>query len=229
MTNTLHHFTTRGLAEFSNWLRSGARGQVPSDLLIDSEFSKVMIETDLLDQRQFSSRYDFGIHLVKLLEPLNSREISFDRGMWAWLAAWYFDQLCPANPDGSRKLREEYAYIPSEARKYYRHLVRTPWYLVSTHGEASRFLLVSPLNQQSYLLDQLAARQFIIASPTLIDAARRLYTNPETGQPRYGAGAKGPGSPRRLAIVANQLSLTFDIRGMPVDKFMGLLPSEFRR
>jgi hypothetical protein len=138
-------------------------------------------------------------------------------------------RVCPSNTDGSRKLREENAYIPGEARKYYRHLVRTPWYLVSTHGEASKFLLVSSLNQQSYLLDQLAARQFIIASPTLIAAARKLYTNPQTGQPRYGAGAKGPGSPRRLALVANQLSLTFDIRGMPVDKFMTLLPSEFRR
>src|ERR1051326_6973362 len=226
MADSLCHFTTAGLNEFSSWLRAGANGNVPRDLLADPVFSKVMLETELLREKDFQNRFQFGAHLSLLLLSLSSREISFDRGLWAWLAAWYFDQLCPLNTDGSRKLREENAYIPSETRIYYRHLVRTPWYLVNTHGEAAKFLLLSPLNEQSYLLDQLAARQFIIASPTLIAAAKMLYTDPLTGRPRRGAGAKGAGSPRRLAIVANQLSLTFDIRAMPVEKFMDLLPIE---
>ena len=189
-----------------------------------------MGDARLPQKKHFSDRYDFGTTLATLLEAFPKRDISFNRGMWGWLAAWFFDELSPPiNADGSRNLRKEYVYIPSETRIYYRHLVRTPWYLVSTHGEASKFLLASTLNQQSYLLDQLAARQFVIASPTLIAAARKLYTNPQTGLPRRGAGAKGPGSPRRLAIVANQLSLTFDIRNMPVQHFMNLLPEEFAR
>jgi hypothetical protein len=32
----------------------------------------------------------------------------------------------------------------------------------------------APLSRQSYLLDRLAARQFVISSPTLIAVARRL-------------------------------------------------------
>jgi hypothetical protein len=227
MANMLRHFTMDGLTQFREWLRSGAHGHMASDLLFDPSFSKPMIETELLDRKLFENRYEFGVHLVQLLNPFNSREISFDQGLWGWLAAWYFDQLCPANAGGVRTLREEGAYISNEPRKYYRHLVRTPWYLVSTHHEACKFLLLSPLNQQSYLLDQLAARQFIISSPTLIAAAKRLYTDARTGKPRSGAGAKGSGSPRRLALIANQLLLTFDIRTMPVDKFMELLPAEF--
>ena len=227
MSEVLRQFTTNGLAEFSKWLRAGAQGQIPRDLLTETEFSKPMGEAKLADKKNFNERYEFGAYLVQLLESFNRREISFNVGLWAWLAASFFDQLCPANADGSRNLRKEYVYIPSETRIYYPHLVRTPWYVVSTHGEASKFLLTSPLSQQSYLLDQLAARQFVIASPTLIAAARRLYTNPVTGRPRRGAGAKGPGSPRRLALVANQLSLTFDIRDMPVQSFMKLLPEEF--
>jgi hypothetical protein len=35
----------------------------------------------------------------------------------------------------------------------------------------------APLSHQSALLDQLAARQFVIASPTLVGAAQRLYTD----------------------------------------------------
>jgi hypothetical protein len=104
----------------------------------------------------------------------------------------------------------------------------------------------APLSRQSYLLDQLAARQFVILScacpyrktgshfsgtcarPTLIAVARRLYTDPRTGRQRRGAGAKGKGSPRRLALIANQLALTYDIHNMSVDQFLGILPGEFR-
>jgi hypothetical protein len=227
MTEILRHFTNDGIAEFSKWLRAGAKDHIPRELLTSVEFSEVMGEATLSDKATFNDRYEFGVELVQLLEPFNKRDISFNRGLWAWLAARFFDQICPVDADGLRNLRKEYVYIPSETRIYYRHLVRTPWYVVNTHGEASKFLLTSPLSQQSYLLDQLAARQFVIASPTLISAARRLYTNPTTGRPRRGAGAKGPGSPRRLALVANQLSLTFDIRDMPVQNFMKLLPEEF--
>ena len=227
MTERLRQFTSEGLADFSKWLRAGAKGQIPLELLTNSDFSKPMGEVRLSNNTRFNDRYEFGVELVQLLAPFNKRDISFNRGLWAWLAAWFFDQLCPVEADGSRTLRKEYVYIPSETRIYYRHLVRTPWYVVNTHGELSKFLLTSPLNQQSYLLDQLAARQSVIASPTLISAAKRLYTNPTTGRPRRGAGAKGPGSPRRLALVANQLSLTFDIRDMPVQNFIKLLPEEF--
>jgi len=76
-------------------------------------------------------------------------------------------------------------------------------------------------------LDALAARQFVIASTTLVGASRRLYTDKFTGRPTRGAGAKGSGSPRRLALIANQLALTDDIRDMPTDNSLRLLPNEF--
>jgi hypothetical protein len=124
--------------------------------------------------------------------------------------------------------------MPQNERYYYGHLVRTPWYVVSQHKEAAKFLLISthndepaPLSPQSSLLDALAARQFVIASTTLVGASRRLYTDKFTGRPTRGAGAKGSGSPRRLALIANQLALTDDIRDMPTDNSLRLLPNEF--
>lgn len=187
----------------------------------------------VVPQQKFRDRYEFGKFLVDLLKPFEHQSISFDRGLWSWLAAYYFEQLSPRDQNGARALRKDYVYALSESRIYYRHLVRAPWYLVSTHREACRFLLVArqddpaPLSRQSYLLDQLAARQFVISSPTLIAAAGRLYSDPRTGMPTRGAGAKGSGSPRRLALIANQLSLTYDIHAMPVDRFLKLLPDEF--
>jgi hypothetical protein len=187
-----------------------------------------------MPQKKFADRYEFGLTLVELLAGYDQQQVSFDLTLWSWLAAHYFEQLCPRDENGKRALRRDYVYVLSESRTYYRHLVRTPWFLVKTHGEKCRYLLVSrpgdlaPLSRQTDLLDQLAARQFVISSPALVGAAARLYTDQRTGQPRRGAGAKGSGSPpRRLALIANQLSLTYDIHDMPVDRLMKLLPEEF--
>jgi hypothetical protein len=233
MPDKVCEFTSEGIAAFCKWVRSGAPGGVPDDLLIDPVFSAPLCETGLLTRERFPDRYSFGCRLVQLLSPFDSHAISYKRTLWSWLAAWYFDQLCEIDASGKRLLRKEYRYIPQE-RSYYRHLVRTPWYVVSQHGEAGKFLLASmrtddpaPLSRQSALLDELAARQFVIASPTLVGTAQRLYTDRFTGRPTRGAGAKGSGSPRRLALIANQLALTHDIRNMPTDNFLKLLPEEF--
>lgn len=235
MRKQLCEFTGQGMDAFAKWLRAGAAGDIPPDLLSDPAFSLPLCETDLLDGERFADRYSFGCRLVELLSPFDKHAISYRRTLWAWLAAWYFDQLCEIDSAGKRLLRKEYVYVPTIERLYYRHLVRTPWYVVSQHGEAAMFLLTAtrkddpaPLSRQSYLLDQLAARHFVIASPTLVGAARRLYTDKQTGRLTRGVGAKGRGSPRRLALISNQLALTHDIFEMPVDSFVKLLPEEFR-
>jgi hypothetical protein len=203
-------------------------------LLCDAAFSNPLCETELLIRERFPDRYAFGNRLAKLLSLFDAHTISYKRSLWAWLAAWYLDQLCEVDGSGKRILRKEYVYIPQDVRYYPRHLVRTPWYVVSQHGEAAKFLLTSmrtddpaPLSRQSSLLNELAARQFVISSPTLVGAAQRLYTDRFTGRPTRGAGGKGSGSPRRLALIANQLALTYDIRNMPIENFLKLLPEEF--
>jgi hypothetical protein len=235
MPDAVRCYNDQGLAEFARWLRNGAPGVVPSSLLNDAEFSIPLDQSPVSNVPTFKDRYAFGVFLVDLLRPYDPHLISYNRGLWSWLAALFFEQLAPANAGGKRSLRRPYVYLLSESRLYYRHLVRAPWYLVRTHGAEARYLLepmriddAAPLSRQSYLLDQLAARQFVISSPTLIAAARRLYTDPRTGRQRRGAGAKGKGSPRRLALIANQLALTYDIHNMSVDQFMKILPTEFR-
>lgn len=234
MDRPLSRFTAAGLDEFSKWIRAGANGPVPNELLDDPDFSERLPGATVVPEQQFADRYQFGVALVTLLADHDQQSVSFHRGLWSWLAAAYFEQLCPRDADGRRNLRKDYVYVLSETRTYYRHLVRTPWFLVKTHGERCRFLLIgrreeaaAPLSQQSHLLDALAARQFVISSPSLIGVAARLYSDPHTGRQTRGAGSVGRGSPRRLALIANQLSLTHDIHDMPVDRLMKILPEEF--
>ncbi len=224
MHDILSRFTPHGINEFIRWIREGAPGDMPEDLLEDTEFVERLPGNTSMPQKKFADRYEFGLTLAELLSGYEQQQVSFDRTMWSWLAAYYSEQLCPQDENGKRALRRDYVYVLSESRTYYRHLVRTPWFLVKTHGEKCRYLLVSrpgdsaPLSRQSYMLDQLAARQFVISSPALVGAAACLYTDKRTGQPTRGAGAKGGGSPRRLALIANQLSLTYDIHDMPVER-----------
>jgi hypothetical protein len=234
MPDVVRCFNDQGLAEFARWIRAGALGRLPSSLLTDNEFSSLLSEAPISQVPTFKDRYEFGVFVVELLRGYDAHILSYNRGLWSWLSAFFFEQLAPVDANGKRALRRPYVYILGENRLHYRHLVRAPWYLVRTHGQDARYLLApgraddAPLSRQSYLLDQLAARQFVISSRTLIGAARRLYTDPISGRQRRGAGAKGKGSPRRLALIANQLALTYDIHNMSVDQFMSILPREFR-
>lgn len=126
MPDRVSQLTDEGMQAFTVWLRSGARGSVPDDLISDRKYARPVGEAEIDTSRQFSDRFEFGSYLVETLKPLDSRTISFDRGLWSWLAAVFFEQLCPANSDGSRTLRKDYVYVPSQTRIYYRHLVRTP-------------------------------------------------------------------------------------------------------
>lgn len=230
---TLSRFTPRGLDEFAKWIAQGGQGLVPLGLLSDPTFATPVDGGIGVVPQPFATRYDFGRYLADVLMPLGQHAIAFDRGLWSWLAAAFFEQISPRDAGGLRALRRPYVYILEDSRRYYRHLVRTPWYLVATHGERCKYLLMpeprdeAPLSRQRALLETLAARQFLIASPTLIDAAGRLYVDARTGAPKRGFSSKRGGSPGRLALIANQLSLTHDIHTMPVDRFLELLPEEF--
>jgi hypothetical protein len=53
MADKLCEFTNEGIAAFTKWLRSGAPGNVPEDLLCDPAFSKPLCETELLIRERF--------------------------------------------------------------------------------------------------------------------------------------------------------------------------------
>ena len=66
----------------------------------------------------FSDRFAFGCYLVELLKPFDQTSISFDRCLWSWLAAFYFEQLCPRDEQGTRALRKSYIYAKRLARRH---------------------------------------------------------------------------------------------------------------
>ena len=70
MPDVVRCFNDEGIAEFSRWLRNGAVGPVPASLLTDAAFSTPMEKSSIPEIPTFKDRYEFGLFLVDLLDPM---------------------------------------------------------------------------------------------------------------------------------------------------------------
>jgi hypothetical protein len=242
MNEVVRVLNADGIAAFERYLlglRGGSREAAPVELLLNPAYSSPFGTRCDIGPRKFSSRYELGVYLVEILSSANRHDLSRDCGLWTWFALYYFEQICPSTPEGSRDVRSIQAYVlPNkyDYRIYYRHLVRTPWLVVSDHAQYGRLLLVppgaaenAPLATRGEILEQLAARQELIGNRAVIETAYRLYFDESKGRPRRGAAGSAGGSPRRLAIILQQLGLTFDLGACAAATIDGLLPREFDR
>ena len=235
MTYRLRRLNDEGVRRFAEYLAGGADGPAPVELLDNPETSDALPVPVIVGSGIFDSRFDFGVHLQTLFKNHDAAVIGSDRNLWTSLALYWFDHLCPPKP-GGRDVGEEYRYIlSSDYRHYYRHLVRSPWYLVHMHGENSRILLVAPRKQDHPLsvhgeiMEQLGGRQQVLASRRIIAAANRMYLDPRTNRPRTGVAGSGRGSARRFGIVLRQFDLTYDPEAMPDGGLTEVLPAEFEK
>ncbi len=244
MSDPVRRLSLAGRVSFSEYidaLRLDGTLPPPLDLLTDATKSAeagfpATVEREPLG-RKFETRLEFGRYLVDRLAPQNRVDLSFDIGLWAWLALYYFDQLCPSS-DGRRKAEETPRYILPERfqyTRYYRHLVRGPWLTCAIHGEASRVLLIPirrsehPLASVGEIYAQVAGRQGVFRSKEVVAAVDRLYFDEGSGRPRSGAGGSEAGSPRRLSKVLKQFELTFDLESEEPNLITSILPQEFSR
>jgi hypothetical protein len=155
-----------------------------------------------------------------------------DAGLWAWLAAVYFETLCRKDKTGHLKPGERARWIPelSNFQRYYRHLLLGPYLIYRAHSDQPTrvaALLCGHVSSPGDIAEQLASRMELVSNRTLMQVATQLYVSPTTGKAKPGAGGKGGGSARRLADIVNQLDLTWDLYDMDAEGLLVLLPKEF--
>jgi hypothetical protein len=235
MSDRIRILTDGGIENFRTYLqalRDGSTDPAPIALLTDPATSRAAESEGYAEQRKFSSRYEFGSHLEKVLSRFDQHLLSRNHALWNWLALYYFDQTCPVFGDGRREPGQDARHIlPTvyDWRSYYRHLAREAWLAVRINGETVKPLLAGDLSSRGDLIEQCTSRQTIISNPVIMGAICRLYVDPETGRPRRGTGGKAGGSPRRLSLVLQQLDMTFDLRASTTGQVVSLLPDEFER
>jgi len=183
----------------------------------------------------FGSRYAAAEYLAAVLRSSNLTDIELDRGLWAWLSLFYFDELCPADLKGRRKPGERARWIPvtGVSWRYYRHLLAGPYRIYMAHSDSpdrARLVLCGPLHQPGDIVEQIASRQEFITNAGIINAASKLYFDPSTQKPRRGAASKtGKGTVRRFTDVLNQFDVTWDLYSLEAQDVIQMLPDEFSR
>lgn len=206
----------------------------PVEVLTDDAATTVVQPEIEIAPMQFRNRFELGQYLSGTLADAGIRNIDRDRALWAWLALFYFEQLCPPDRYGRRNPGERARWVPETAnfRKYYRHLLAGPFRIFRAHRDdpaRARALLCTPVGSPGDVVEQLASRQELVTNPAIMQAASELYVHPQTGQHKRGAAGRGPGSARRLAEVLNQFDVTWDLYSMSGGAVLKLLPDEFER
>lgn len=196
-----------------------------------SEPHPLAIQVD--DSAQFATRFSAAQYLHSTLGGGRIENVGQDLRLWAWLSAVYFDQLCPPDGHGRRRVGQRARYIPStNYTTSYRHLLLGPFRIFQSHAidpERALAALTGRLDAPGELAEQLSGRVEIIATPSIIAAATQLYIDSESRLPRRGAAGNGRGSVRRFGRIVRQYDLTWDLAGMTAASILERLPSEFDR
>jgi hypothetical protein len=230
----VRRFNSEGIKEFQTILRliqSGEQETVPNEFLSDNRFSQPLQQAIEIEDKKFSNRFDAAVYLHTILGSLKNQNKFYDMEIWSWLAAFYFDQLCPPEKNGKRKPKSDYRYIlnSKDWDRIFRHLLAGPVVIFDFHQENSKLFLYNPMNKSGDFVLQLMGRQEIATNKTIIEVANKLYWDPKTLRPKRGASSTDfkPGTLRRFAAVLSQLELTYDLQAVTPEELTILLPAEF--
>ena len=205
----------------------------PESILTDPATSESLPVTFRIERREFPRRFDLAKYLHDSISGSALREPERDGGLWAWIALYWFEQLCPRGRNGNHKPGERARWIPEVGKSWrsYRHLVLGPYLIYLVHfadPQRAMCLLYTPPHSPGELVGQIAAVAGFVQCPAVVGAATRLYLNAD-GKLRRGAGGRGPGSAARLRDVLGQFDRTFDLHALDETRLLSILPGEFDR
>lgn len=232
----LGRLTQKGLDEFQTYLEAFSGedpGAPPRRLLTGSDTSETGRGYPRVLEQSFTSRLEVARYLDVLLTPVIGDSPFHDPGLWAWLALFHFEGLCPVGKSGRRSPGEVARWIPSGgAFRYYRHLLAGPllvYLRYKREPETAMIVLCQPPHTPGDFVEQLASRIDFVACPAILGAATRLYYDADAKKPRRGAGSteRKPGTLRRFVDVVQQFDCTYDLYSMSPGDLLGILPSEF--
>jgi hypothetical protein len=233
----LHRFNLDGVNSFATYrARLSLEPNLPPPLQIleDPGLTEIIPGDVDVPKRHFTTRLEAGRFLNELLDTANIAQPERDRGLWAWLTLFYFDEVCPADGNGNRETQDEARLLPllDNHQRFYRHLLLGPYLVVRAHRDdpdRAIAMVCNPLWKPGEIAEQLASRKELVTNRAVAEVSSRLYYDATTKSFKRGAGSSVKGAARRLAALLNQLDLTFYLYGMTSDELLALLPKEFDR
>jgi hypothetical protein len=230
----LGRFTKEGIEEFRKLLDSIRKGQIQSlpEGFVDEPRFRQQVGQVEIEKQVFESKIEMIRHIHdEVLQGLRITDCLYDIDLCSWLAAFYFDSICPMK-NGNRNVGDDVRYIlmsPRVYNRYYRHLIASPLRIYHDLGDISTFLLNGAPHVRGDFYEQITSRQKVISSPGVVEAIRILYwDNAKDGPKKKALNKDGDGVLRRLLVSAiPQFNRTYDLFSMNQDDIIGLLPEEY--
>jgi hypothetical protein len=232
----VREFNDAGVEKFKYFLISmnetGESETSLPELLSDETYTIILPNKIEIEFHDFLTKFDIAEYLHEKVSGISPDKKYRNVGMWTWLAAFYFDILCPADTQGIRKIGAESRYIlnSNEWDRIFRHLLAGPVMIYDLHHTNSIILLYNPVDETGDFLAQLMGRQEIGTNKGVIEAAKILYWDPDKKRPKRGSSAQEhkPGTLRRFVDVLHQFELTYDLYSVSGEELIRLLPDEFK-
>lgn len=235
MRERLHRFAPAGLVRFREFLtalRLDPALPLPSKLLTDEGFAVPVPGGPVLEKPGFATKRLAAEYLHRVLDPLSLPDLEQDAALWSWLAAFFFDDVCP--PVGGRRrplANPHYVLEPNDYRRRYRHLLLTPYRLASVMPDHNRIFLDAPLSVHGEIIEQTVSRLYMFRMPGVRAAIDRLYFDEENGRPKRGIfptkGERRGDLRNRFPSRVLQLQRTYDVGALSADQLIQLLGAEF--
>jgi hypothetical protein len=229
--STLRRFNRNGIHEARRFVENArlVRSTRPG-ILEDDDLTEILLDQEVeivpLPNRMRAAEV---LDEIVSAAGLASADVRRDVGLWTWLALAWLDELGPIRPTTQPS---RFVLEADDFRTYYRHLLSGPWGIFDAHRDdpqRARALLCTATNAPGEVVEQIASKQDLVGSPSVMQAVTDLYVDPSTGVHKRGAAGVGAGSARRLARVLQQLDLTWDVHAMSGKEIIDLLPKEFDR
>lgn len=112
MNTQIRAFNNKGIEQFRSFLeraKDGDTASFPEDQLVSGYVTDMIMPSEVVESKIFTSKSElitFIHERVSVRSPIPFR----NPGLWTWLAAFYFESICPVN-NGRRKVQEEAKYI----------------------------------------------------------------------------------------------------------------------
>ena len=228
-------FNDAGLNEFEriiNELKLGSLKSIPEDLLFSDEYSDVNEPIVNIEKVDYKNKNELIPYLTQQLNLRSNKDLYFNKGLWSWLTAFYFDNICPIDGNGKRKINETAFYIlrdPKNYTKFYRHLLAYPSRIYSELDDSAKIFLIGSFSKRGEITEQFGAYQEIALNKGILDAANLMYWDEAAKNLKRGAAGKGSGSARRLVRIIRQYQMTYDLNSMNGKDIVELLPFEFAK
>ena len=245
----IHRFNEEGLKQFSAFLKkaraveSAGAAKLPiPDLVNNSSMSELVSSSSILDgTTTFNNRFEMAKYLKAIWKDFRVEQYE-DFGVWAWLAALFFDQLRAKRIPTQRQ--EHFisdSYDPATLSKNldYRQAVKMPFFLLNNYEDNfCKFILTGrSVSAAGDPWENCCGNKSIMTSKTMRNLMCKLYQDASSMSVKKGAFTKpnkssrkstaGKGGAQRLIpVIIPRMKKSFDVEAMPVADIVSQLGLE---